>query len=375
MSRRALVAVASVFAACVSVLPALTPASSAAPGARYAAGGTAVVRQPGEAVLDDGSVICDTGDGVGAGGLCLPFGGGDAVAIADAAVGQNVAFQVCLDNDGDGLCTSPDNDPTCPDQIYFSHDDAGNFFNPVGPVPTGFLSGCSGGAWNGYVVFICNGAHLSGVNGHSHPATSGTGSVTSGGEGQGTFCGGGPTVSNKPYVISPAAIGPTVPCTLTDVADATAETGNRAGILGGGPVAALAVDSTANPLATVRLDCIIRVNGFDQRSITGIGTGFASTGPVSIAFFADDDDVVEACTRASVNGGPYRYYDANQRVFTDDPTAPCLPDAQSNPAVQAAKDAAEPLKQLGDAVLCPLLALAFPPEGDIPPVQDCPPYT
>jgi hypothetical protein len=332
MSRRVLVAAASVLAACVSLLPATTPASSATPGARYVAGGTAVVREPGQAVVDDGSVICDTGDGAGAGGLCLPFGGGDSVEILDEVAGQEVAFQVCVDNNGDGLCTSPDNNPLCPDQIAFSHDDAGNFFNPVGPVPAGFLPGCPGGPWRGYVVFICNGVHAVGTASHSHPATSGTGRVAPGsGEGLGTFCGGGPRVSNKPYVLSPSAIGPTVPCTLEAAADPTAEAGTHAGTLKGGPVTTLAVDPTASVFGPVYISCAIQVGATRTTRIAGFGNGFAVTGPAFAGFIADEGEPIYACTTASVDYETFRYYDANLRTFTDDPNAPCVPIAQNAP--------------------------------------------
>ncbi len=179
----------------------------------YVTGGTAVAKQSGQPpAADSGALACNAADGSGVGGACVPFGPGDSVLVNDTANGTGVAFQVCLDNDGDGVCTSPDVSQPCPDQIFFSHDDAGNFFNPLGPLPPSFLPGCPGGAWPGYVVFICQGAHVAGAaspispiadaSGHVHPATTGTASLTTGGTGFGTFCGGAKQApSRKAYIV------------------------------------------------------------------------------------------------------------------------------------------------------------------------------
>ena len=174
------------------------PAYAADP-ARYVSGGTIAARVNGGATVDEGYVVCDDESGTGAGGFCVPFGGGDAVWIDDEAAGEDVAFQVCVDNSGDGICTSPDFGP-CADTVVFSHHDDGSFFNPVGPVPTGFAPGCGAGAYDGYVVFLCEGVHAFDGSVHSHPATTGTGGVTTGGEGTGNFCGGNPQPSRKAYV-------------------------------------------------------------------------------------------------------------------------------------------------------------------------------
>ena len=194
----------SMLAFAVGALVVLAPTSSPAPAyaadpARYVSGGTVAARVNGGATVDEGYVVCDDGSGTGAGGFCVPFGGGDAVWIDDESAGENVAFQVCVDNSGDGVCTSPDSGP-CADSVVFSHADDGSFFNPVGPVPTGFAPGCGAGAYQGYVVFLCEGLHVFGASAHTHPATTGTGGVTTGGEGSGNFCGGNPQPSRKAYL-------------------------------------------------------------------------------------------------------------------------------------------------------------------------------
>lgn len=193
----------SMLAFAVGALVILAPTTSpdpayAADPARYVSGGTVAARVDGGSTVDEGYVVCDDGSGTGAGGFCVPFGGGDAVWIDDEVAGEDVAFQVCVDNSGDGICTSPDSGP-CADTVVFSHDDDGTFYNPVGPVPTGFVPGCGAGAYEGYVVFLCEGFHAVGTSVHTHPATTGTGGVTSGGEGTGEFCGGDPVPSRKAY--------------------------------------------------------------------------------------------------------------------------------------------------------------------------------
>jgi hypothetical protein len=163
-------------------------------GDRYAAGGTTVARQSGQTAVDNGFALCDATHRAGTGGVCLPFTGGNGVHVLDAVHGENVAFQVCVDNNHDNFCgfnpfDVPASTGPCADDIVFSHDDNGAFHNPVGPVPTGFRAGCAQPAgarsWNGYVVILCEGAHDT----HQHPATTGVAKVDGAPEGTGTFCG------------------------------------------------------------------------------------------------------------------------------------------------------------------------------------------
>ena len=177
--------------------------------AEYTGAGTLVVKEPGQpATVDKGAVVCHTGSATGEGGACVRFLPGTppyaAVHVLDDTFGEDVPFQVCLDNNGDGRCLSPDTGP-CADQIFFSHDDEGGHHNPVGPLPPGFRPGCPGGLWHGYVVYLCNGVHGTGLGGHSHPAT--TGSITTvnqQGEGFGNVCGGSvQDPSDKLYFVQP----------------------------------------------------------------------------------------------------------------------------------------------------------------------------
>ena len=153
----------------------------------YRAGATTVVKESGQPPkVDRGIVICKS-TGVSIGGGCLPFSPADnSVRVLDDHIGLAVAFQVCIDNDGDGLCGGTRG--TCADDLFFSHNDAGDFYNPLGPLPMGFKPGCSGG-FPGYVVFLCQGIHFPRTGApHHHTPTKGTISGTTGGSGFGDFC-------------------------------------------------------------------------------------------------------------------------------------------------------------------------------------------
>jgi hypothetical protein len=187
----------------------------------YVGGGTAVYKQAGQdPTVDTGVTVCHPDEGTGVGGACLPFSSaGQFIDVTDAVreladgTGHNVAFQVCIDNNGDGKCVSGGGRPgtidPCADSVFFSHNDEGRFFNPLGPLPTSRSSqgqcNAAGTGWNGYVVFLCEGAHTAkdGAS-HSHPATTGTvravtDSPTAGQYGD--FCGGIRDQVVKEYVV------------------------------------------------------------------------------------------------------------------------------------------------------------------------------
>lgn len=169
---------------------------TAAPAyAGYLAGGTFVVKTEQATILDNGGVICQGTNGDGIGGGCLPFPTngreGGFVRVHDNGAGARVAFQVCIDNNGDGICGGPQLNERCPDQIFFSHDDEGRFFNPLGPLPTSRLRECPGSGHNGYVVLLCQGAHEVGATAHTHSLSAGSIGLALSGSGYGDFCGGG----------------------------------------------------------------------------------------------------------------------------------------------------------------------------------------
>jgi hypothetical protein len=267
-------------------------------GSKYMSGGTAVARKDGEPAVDDGSVVCNNGHNVGVGGFCTSFGAGDAIAVADAVAGTDVAFQVCVDNSGDGVCTSPDDSGPCADQVFFSHDDAGNFFNPIGPLPTGFAHGCGGGPWNGYVVFLCEGTHVAGASAHTHAATTGTGRLTTGGEGTGTFCGGTHAQpSGKRYAVDNRP--PPPPNTQFIRADGTCklDSGSSDSVTGGqsqftGLLSGVVV---RDDQGTHSVRCYVSVDGVEASS-SPTGTGTVTIGTAGqVSFEAAPDSLVEVC--------------------------------------------------------------------------------
>lgn len=58
------------------------------------------------------------------------------------------------------------------------------------------------------------------------------------------------------------------------------------------------------------------------------------------------------------------YWDDAQGEWSTDPAVPCLFAPKSD----------EPPVPLVDQLVCPVLVLLFPPEGDVPDLWDCPPY-
>lgn len=167
-------------------LLALGVAAPAAQSERYTAGATFVART-GSTLFDNGFVACH--GNAGEGGACVPWGAGDSILVVDDSLGEDVAFQACVDNDGDRICSQGASLvlPGCEDDIYFSHSDGGVFHNPVGPMRTSFRAGCPGG-FPGYVVFLCSGVHQDLSGPHVHQVTTGMMEIASGGEGSGNFC-------------------------------------------------------------------------------------------------------------------------------------------------------------------------------------------
>ena len=180
----------------LGVLASIFVVSTALAGG-YVSGGTFVIKTNGLTPVDNGGVVCQGMDGSGVGGGCLPFPvagpgtPGGFVGVNDNNAGNAVAFQVCIDNNGDGICGGPQTNDRCRDQIFFSHADGGAFFNPLGPLPTGPREGCLN-AFHGYIVLLCEGEHNDGKSTpHTHTLTTGTIFAATQGSGYGNFCGGG----------------------------------------------------------------------------------------------------------------------------------------------------------------------------------------
>ncbi|HVF74864.1 MAG TPA: hypothetical protein VM938_07430 [Acidimicrobiales bacterium] len=208
----------------LGVLAILGLAVGPAPADTYVSGTTFVARGANTTAADIGLVQCSPTPAPSTGGACIPWsGGGGGIEVVDAVNGHDVAFQVCVDNDGDGFCGGLPLVAGCDDFIVFSHFDNGSFSNPLA-APTAFKSGCPGG-FRGWVVFLCQGAHVD-TTPHTHEVTTGTITAAGGGGPSGTFCG---TPLGKPYIHTSLVNGCAVQGTMT--------TGQPMYQLGVGPVA------------------------------------------------------------------------------------------------------------------------------------------
>lgn len=142
--------------------------------------------------VDNGAIVCEDvdGDGIyekGRGGTCISFAqfhatGMDSILVEDALAYRDVAFQVCVDANGDGVCGDGFfNDPFatgCRDIIYFSHSSfTGGYSNPM-YMPywaEQHFYNCGYGGFPGYIVILCAGAHQTqgDPTGHTHEVTFG----------------------------------------------------------------------------------------------------------------------------------------------------------------------------------------------------------
>lgn len=198
-------------------LPLLASAAHGGPAVHtYSGAGTVVTSFspfPGTAqltALDNGAVVCRDadGDGIhesGVGGTCLRFdemGAANALHAHDDAVRDgNLAFQACVDNSGDGVCSGDGErgayDPAvCADRIFFSHSTSGFTVNPLGVGPASaraFFEACGAKGFPGFIVILCAGAHDNalGTDPHAHRATTGVVTpATAQSVGGGNYCGG-----------------------------------------------------------------------------------------------------------------------------------------------------------------------------------------
>jgi hypothetical protein len=126
------------------------------------------------------------------------------------------------------------------------------------------------------------------------------------------------------------------------------------------------VDDTAGPV-TATIVCTVRDGGSHAAPALASaesdpGTGVVALPPTTVSYL--DLGYTAICTELRIVGGPTLYYDAGSRAWTTDPATLCEPSL----------DVIGPDPYLPDAVLCPLLTGAFPPDGDVPGVWDCPPY-
>jgi hypothetical protein len=166
-----------------------------------------------------------------------------------------------------------------------------------------------------------------------------------------------------------------VPCGFTVL---TADGNSLRAEVDGGPV----VVTGAGTAVPVELVCTIQVGapahaGPDAVAVRASGPGAAIVPPTLVTFEAAPEQDVILCTEVRVttsSGVRALYWDDFAEEWSDSPDVGCTdlaPDYDGDPV--------QPYLELLDTVVCPVLAIVFPPEGDVTgpvlgKVWDCPPY-
>jgi hypothetical protein len=115
------------------------------------------------------------------------------------------------------------------------------------------------------------------------------------------------------------------------------------------------------------LHCYLQVNNDIPTGTgpgtSGHGTGLVSAGPAQITYVATATDNVYLCSEFTddYDGTTYYWDDVNGEWST----------SAATPCGLATSTDGDPSALL--QILCPVTALLFPPEGDVPPILDCPP--
>ena len=201
-------------------------------------------------------------------------------------------------------------------------------------------------------------------------------------------------------------------CGYSMMSDPTGPDGTMTGYLEGGPVFAVADDLAGNPVS-VTLTCTIQTGwdlshaGTDAVSASASGTGVAVLPPTPYRFtMADPWEPLSLCTEVILVDGHgethHLYWDDSSNGgahdFSTSPTAKCFgpcnlafPSNCDPPpcedeiglhcrvvgfhTVPAVFDAVSSVfVDVVDPAICPVLVTAYPPEGDVPNLWDCPPY-
>ncbi len=152
--------------------------------------------------------------------------------------------------------------------------------------------------------------------------------------------------------------------------------------LSGGPVT-VSTAAGADGVAAVTLRCSLQYDAThadpDAASAAATGAGVAVL-PPTVVVVPGDTPPGYLCTEvtfATPGADPVtRYLDGTTHEWTADPAAPCHDEAPA--CVQRSHldcvNPADPFGTVVDPVLCRVLERVLPPDGDVPPVYDCPPY-
>jgi len=168
-------------------------------------------------------------------------------------------------------------------------------------------------------------------------------------------------------------------CGMVAVTDPTAEPGTVTGEVHGGPVA------SSMPVNAVTIECSVQVNSPFHRFGTAEDDNDAAQGgpvadvlpPTLVSFTAAGGDIVYLCTEWHEGDTRWYYDDLNAGgigAFITTPDEAHCTIATSLPVPETG-----PVGHELDPLLCPVLAIVFPPEGDVVlpvagKVWDCPPY-
>ena len=144
------------------------------------------------------------------------------------------------------------------------------------------------------------------------------------------------------------------------------DTGGGIAEIDGGPLVVTGVE----PGTPVELLCSLQEYGWhtepDLAVVRASGRSVVAVPPTVVGYESDYWVIPVVCTELRVHessGDTTLYWDDVAEAWSTSPYVQCDELWQ-----------AEPPDVWIDGVVCPVLAVAFPPQGDIPGIWDCPPY-
>ena len=184
-----------------------------------------------------------------------------------------------------------------------------------------------------------------------------------------------------PAVADPPGATDGVLCYSADVRDDDAGDDTYEGVLGGGPVVIRREDGMLESgMLVCRLQVGVRNHDGSGPEVSAFGPGVFSGAPSSITYSTKDNDPTDGdpvylCSEFQLDFFTKYYWDSAARRWSTNSSVPCLKafgsyDPNAEPS---------PTQVFLDSILCPILAIVFPPEGDIVlpvigTIWDCPPY-
>lgn len=183
-------------------------------------------------------------------------------------------------------------------------------------------------------------------------------------------------------LLSPAAPAHAAPdptgalCGFLTVTDPV--NGWQVGEIDGGPVA-LVDDADPSKVYWGSVTCTIQRDqqhgsaDNDLASLTGSTTPGVAAVAGTVAFHTEPGDWLWLCTRVNIAGGPTLYYDGESGTWSESSAAQCSTSAGPSPE-PFPSTAVDAIIAFAEAVVCPVLAVVFPPHGDVLGLWDCPPY-